>query len=61
VDVLQVQVTVLRLDVFLLESCAFYSTLKQRGLFVSDTALPSGQLSLLVQKSAKCFSDYRIC
>jgi hypothetical protein len=45
------QVVVLRLDVFLFESGTLNPVLKQCGLLVSDDALSTGQLLLLVQES----------
>jgi hypothetical protein len=59
-DALQVKMMVLRLDMLLLESSAFKTVIEQRGLLVSDDALPTCQLSLLVQISGQLLSHCRI-
>jgi len=60
-DVLQVKMTVLRFDMFLLEADAFKAVIEQCGLFVSDDALSTRQFSLLVQESTQFPSDCWIC
>jgi hypothetical protein len=52
-DALQAKMMVLRLDMLLLESSAFQTVIEQRGLHVSDDALPTCQLSLFMQESAQ--------
>jgi hypothetical protein len=56
-DVLKVEMMVLCFDLLLLESDAFESVIEQPRLLVSDDALSTCQLSLLMQESAQFSSD----
>jgi hypothetical protein len=51
---------VLRFYMFLLESRALKAVIEQCGLLVCNDALPTGEFSLLVQKSTQFPSDFRI-
>jgi hypothetical protein len=59
-NVLQVQMMVLRFDVLLLESRPLHAVIEQRRLLVSDNALSTCQLSLFVQEPTQFPCDGRV-
>jgi hypothetical protein len=59
-NVLQVQMMVLRFDVFLFESRPLHAVIEQRRLLVSDNALSACELSLFMQEATQFACDGRV-